>query len=107
MHHRPIVEPDGRLAGTLSQRDPLRLLGRADAEMEGMRSPISDIMTGRLAKIEASDYVATAANLFVLNRFHALPVVDGERLVGMVTTLDLIEFIDAEEVELRDRKVMK
>ncbi|MEL6393980.1 MAG: CBS domain-containing protein [Bacteroidota bacterium] len=37
-----------------------------------------------------------------MNRFHALPVVEDDKPVGILTTHDLIKLLDAETVELKD-----
>ena len=84
----------------VSQTDLVKLVGRDAAALDAVTA--GDLMTAGLAKLERGDNVATAANLFMLNRFHALPVVDGDKIVGMLTTLDLVKLIDQEEVELKD-----
>ena len=40
--------------------------------------------------INADDSIGLAADIFLANRFHALPIVEENRLVGMVTTHDLL-----------------
>ena len=97
IHHLPVVDPAGALVGMLSHSDFLKLLGRDAATLT-----VRDLMTTGLAKLEPDDAVRTAAAVFALNKFHALPVVAGERLVGIVTTLDLIRMIDREEPALGD-----
>ena len=86
--------------GIISQTDLLKVLGKTFAELAETHA--RDIMTGGVAKVEPTDTVGTAASLFMLNRFHALPVVQGKKIVGIVTTLDLIKLIDTEQVELKD-----
>ncbi len=100
IHHLPVVAADRTLLGLISQTDITKMVMKSEDEIRAIT--VSDIMTTGLAKLEQSDTVATAANLFMLNRFHALPVVDGEKIVGMLTTLDLIKLIDEEKVELED-----
>ncbi|WP_232830069.1 CBS domain-containing protein [Lewinella sp. IMCC34191] len=99
IHHLLVVD-GGQLVGLLSTSDYLRLL----APSTNSRT-VADIMSTKLVKIEADDTVRTAANLFRMNRFHALPVMGqaGEP-VGMLTTHDLIRLLDDEEVELEDYK---
>lgn len=100
IEHLPVVASDRTLEGIISQSDLLKALGKTFAELADVRA--RDIMTSGLAKVEPTTTVGTAAGLFMLNRFHALPVIEGDRIVGIVTTLDLIKLIDTEEVELAD-----
>lgn len=43
-------------------------------------------------KLEPEDKIGTAAELFLDNRFHALPVVSDGYLVGLVTTFDVLRY---------------
>jgi len=96
IHHLPVVTAAGELIGMLSQSDFLKLLEADDATIVG------DIMTEGLAKLDLHDTIRTAANVLSLNRFHALPVVDGEKLVGVITTLDLVHLLNNEQIKLSD-----
>ncbi|MEM7572771.1 MAG: CBS domain-containing protein [Bacteroidota bacterium] len=100
IHHLPVVSPEGDLQGMISKSDFLKLLEIDDDSRAGLC--VGDLMTAGLAKLETDDSVRTAANIFALNRFHALPVVDGSKLVGVLTTQDLIQLLDNEKVELTD-----
>ncbi len=98
IHHLPVVDPEGAVIGMLSQSDYLKAHGASF-------SSVGELMTKGLAKLEADDTVRTAANLFTLNKFHALPIVGANNhLVGIVTTLDLIKLMDREDIELSDYK---
>lgn len=98
IHHLPVVDTEGVVIGMLSQSDYLKAHGQD-------LNSVGDLMTKGLAKLEADDTVRTAANLFTLNKFHALPIVDANNhLVGIVTTLDLIKLMDREDIELSDYK---
>lgn len=105
IHHLPVVAADRTLLGLISQTDITHLVMKSEDQIKALT--VGEIMTTGLAKLEKSDTVGTAANLFMLNRFHALPVVEGDKIVGMLTTLDLIKLIDSEEVELEDYKDAK
>ena len=100
IHHLPVVSPEGDLQGMISKSDFLKLLDIDETSREGLT--VGDMMTAGLAKLETDDTVRTAANVFSLNRFHALPVVDGTRLVGVLTTQDLIKMMDMEKIQLAD-----
>lgn len=97
IHHLPVLDPERKLVGMLSHADFLKLPDRG----AGLHT-VKEIMSTRLAKLEPTDTVRTAANLFTLNKFHALPVVEGNVLVGILTTLDLIRLIDEEQIRLED-----
>ncbi len=99
IHHLPVVSPSGDLLGILSHSDFLKLVGRESGQLSA-----GDMMVTKLAKLSADDNIRTVANVFSLNKFHALPVVDGNKLIGIITTHDLIKLIDDEKVELKDYK---
>ena len=51
-------------------------------------------MTTKLAKLEPTDRVNVALEVFRVNKFHALPVVEGEDMLkGIVTTFDIIDYL--------------
>jgi len=114
IHHIPVVRYKD-IVGMLSLTD-LNLFyhgyskGRdAQLEKEHMQETrVDEIMTKQLAKLEASDQIRTALEVFKLNRFHALPVVEnGDDLIGMITTHDIIVALSQEEIELEDYKDVK
>lgn len=57
-----------------------------------------EIMTKGLAKVEPGDRINVALEVFRVNRFHAIPVVENDELVGIVTTFDIIKALADEEV---------
>ncbi len=112
IHHLPVVEAK-KLVGMISKSDLLFFLdgkiyedsglyGKAIEKIRLNRFTAADIMTKKLAKIDVNDPIRTAINLFTINKFHALPVMEADELVGIVTTLDLIAALDKEPVDLMD-----
>jgi CBS domain-containing protein len=101
MHHLPVVEKD-TLKGIISNTDVLKithciglLKSKQDLQFNEdiLNSVLSEeIMTTNIVTVEPTDLVSKAAALFASNKFHALPVVQGEKLVGILTTFDLIEY---------------
>ena len=53
---------------------------------------VSDVMTTKLAVIEPSDKIGTAAEIFMEHLFHAVPVVSEGNLVGIVTSFDILKY---------------
>jgi acetoin utilization protein AcuB len=60
------------------------------------REKAEEIMTTRMGKVESTDRINVALEIFNLNRFHALPVVDNDELVGIITTYDILKALSAE-----------
>jgi acetoin utilization protein AcuB len=56
-----------------------------------------DIMTTGLAKVTSTDRLNVVIEIFKENLFHAIPVVDDEELVGIITTYDIIKALASEK----------
>ncbi len=87
IHHIPIME-SGRIVGLVTTYD---LWKNKIAPVDYASTPVADVMTTQIAKIRPTDKVGTAAELFLDNRFHALPVVnENDNLLGIVTSFDIL-----------------
>ena len=85
------VMKNGRLLGMVSERDYTRkvvLRGRASRE-----TTVTDIMTSDLITVSPLDSVEECLQLMTLNRVRHLPVLDGSRMVGLVSIGDLVNWI--------------
>lgn len=105
LHHIPVV--DGQeLVGIVSMTDFLRLSMGATLyeageafDNEGINEliydslKVSEVMTKNPATVSPESTIQDAADLFELNMFHALPVVEGSELKGIISTFDLIRFL--------------
>jgi len=84
-----VVDGEGRLEGILTATDFVRLVaGPDDAE-----ATVADVMSTDLVTVTADEHIQTAANLVIEHGFHHLPVVDGETVIGVITTTDLTAYI--------------
>lgn len=89
VHHVPVSE-NGKLMGLITITD-LYWLNKTFQEYDGM--VVSDVMTTKLATLEPTAKIGVAAQIFLRNWFHALPVVSDEGyLLGMVTTFDILKY---------------
>lgn len=104
IHHIPIVL-DLKLVGMVSKSD-FNFFKRGfmdkrhDSKIEEIRMknyPVSSIMTVGLGKMEPHDRINVALEIFKKNIFHAIPVVEKDKLVGIVTTYDIIKHLSTDK----------
>lgn len=96
IHHIPVVRYK-ELVGMISKTDFLLVthspIEDAPADLSILdKHTAEEIMTKRLAKVEPADQIGTVAEVLLTNMFHAVPVVDGNELVGLVTSFDVIKY---------------
>jgi CBS domain-containing protein len=89
VHHLLVVK-GGTLLGIISTHDLLKCYSESGEIFGGTLA--KDIMTSNPLSIDTSDSVGLAADIILANKFHALPVLDGDDLVGIITSHDLIKF---------------
>ncbi|MBX3471759.1 MAG: CBS domain-containing protein [Planctomycetes bacterium] len=98
VRHIPIVDADGRLEGVLTDRDVKR--ATPSALLSGQRQVWEEVVRGTpVAKVMTRDVVTAAPDTplregvrrFVEDRIGCLPVVEGARVVGIVTAHDLLK----------------
>lgn len=96
--HLPVVDVDERVVGMLSERDLRARLGTelerfADAARDLLAELVEDSMRPDLITISSDATVRDALEILGDERVGALPVLDGERLVGIVSYLDLLGYL--------------
>jgi signal-transduction protein with cAMP-binding, CBS, and nucleotidyltransferase domain len=81
-----LVLDDERLIGILTERDVLRAVGQG----AGDDARVGDWMTSNPDTIEPDETTEHAAVLMIHGGFRHLPVVEGDRVVGMLSIRDLM-----------------
>jgi CBS domain-containing protein len=77
----------GRLVGIFTERDVLRLAGEG-VSLDDVR--IGDVMTTELTKVSPDTSIVDAAGLMGARRIRHLPVVEDDRLLGLVGIRDVL-----------------
>ena len=93
----PVVS-DGRVAGIFSERDVIGALAADGAA--ALDRPVSAVMTAPAITVGPGEPVIAALSLMTRRRIRHLPVLDGDRIVGIVSIGDLVKHrIDRIEAE--------
>lgn len=102
IRHIPVVENE-RLVGMLSHTDLLRISFSGLDESDDSIVPViyemysvPEIMTRVPIFVEVTTTIKEVAEILSRQSFHSLPVLDKGKLVGIVTTTDLIDYLLAQ-----------
>lgn len=103
IHHIPVLDDDGIVKGIISKSDFLRLEHgftifktekAAQYNQTVFRSLlVEEVMTRQVVTLMPDAPVTRAADIFLENLFHAIPIVDEYgKLAGMLSTYDLLHY---------------
>ena len=94
LRHAPVMS-DGELVGMLSIVD-LNNRQESNEEAEGdphfITARVEQLMTPDPVSIQSDSTIREVATLFMENEFHAIPVLEDDRIVGIISTTDIIKF---------------
>lgn len=85
----PVTDEDGRVLGMISEADIMNALLRGLP----MSTLVEDVMTTPVHTVDEFDLTDEVMELFRKHRIHHLPVVREEKLLGMITPMDVIRFL--------------
>ncbi|KRE99000.1 histidine kinase [Nocardioides sp. Soil777] len=82
----PICGEDERLAGMVTDRD---IAFACAAEGRDPATPVEELAQGKPVTIGADDSIEEALETMIKHGVRRLPVIDGDRLVGIVSQADI------------------
>jgi CBS domain-containing protein len=83
----PVIESDGHLCGIFTERD---LLNRVIAKrLHPEEVHVAEVMTADPIAIGVGDSLASGLKIMLEHRFRHLPLLDGERVVAVLSCRDI------------------
>lgn len=99
IRHIAVIDDEGDLVGVVSHRDLLRhsLIERSDLPLFVQkallkRTRVEEVMTSEVETAEPDQPIKEAAQVMFENKFGCLPVVEGWRVVGILTESDFVKY---------------
>lgn len=95
-----VVVDQGQLVGIFSERDLARQL--AISENLSLDTPISKLMTSQVYYVKPDQFVEDCMALMSEKHIRHLPVLEGEKIVGMVSIGDIVkEQVSQKDITIR------
>ena len=99
-----LVMSGHRLDGILSERDIVRVIGERGASV--LDEPVQTVMTRKVISCKPTDTVASLMEMMTSGKFRHLPVIDNDRIVGLISIGDVVKWrvkeFEHEQEALRD-----
>lgn len=90
IHHVPVEDNEHRLVGLVSHRPLLRFLASDESRREEGPIPVSRVMISDLVTASPETSTLEAIDVMRENRISCLPIVRGDRLIGIITERDFM-----------------
>lgn len=90
----PVVDAQGKVVGAFSELDCLRIVVTS-AYHEDMGGKVSELMTHDLTFLDAEASILDAAEKFAKSSLRHFPVMDGGKLVGVISRVDVLKALVA------------
>ena len=111
VRHLPVVNAAGMLHGVVTDRDlrhhlfaprVLKEIGTIAVDILLKAVPVSEVMSSPVLSVPAHADILEAARIMLEDKVGSLPVVEGGRLVGIVTETDVLRQICRFDAECKE-----
>lgn len=86
-----VVDEDNNIKGILSERDIIRHFSRKLEHLNTSSIAVREVMTTAVTHVNPTQSLDDCLQLMTAGHFRHLPVVDGEKLVGMISIGDVVK----------------
>jgi len=86
-----LVTENGKLIGIISERDYTRKIALKGKSSK--QTPVREILSGQVIRVSPSHTVEDCMRLMTEHRVRHLPVLDGEKILGVISIGDLVNWI--------------
>jgi CBS domain-containing protein len=84
-----VLGDDDKIVGIVSERDLVRAIGQAGPKV--LNEPVSDFMTKTVVTAREHDTIDKLMSEMTMHQFRHMPVVERDRLIGLVSIGDLVK----------------
>ena len=93
INHAPVLDAEENVVGIVSRQDFENYVNIVKIMQAGERAPvlIRDIMTAPAFTYSENIHIGSAAQAMIDNQIHAIVIVNGQRLAGILTSTDLLK----------------
>jgi CBS domain-containing protein len=99
-----VLGPERRVIGIVSERDIVRVLAEQGPAV--LSAPIAQVMTRKVSTCSENDTVSALMEQMTAGKFRHIPVIDRERLIGIISIGDVVKHrlgeMERESEALRD-----
>jgi CBS domain-containing protein len=85
-----VLDADERFVGILSERDIVRTM--ADGGSAVLQRPVAQVMTRNISSCDVNDSISSVMDRMTKGKFRHMPVLDKERLAGLVSIGDTLKW---------------
>ena len=85
-----VLDADERLVGILSERDIVRTM--ADGGSAVLQRPVAQVMTRNISTCDVNESISSVMDRMTKGKFRHMPVLDKERLAGLVSIGDTLKW---------------
>jgi CBS domain-containing protein len=85
-----VLGEDGRLVGILSERDIVHAMAESGDAVQHL--PVSQVMTGKVVTCDVNDSISGVMERMTQGKFRHMPILDKDRLAGIVSNRDLLSW---------------